>query len=153
MGAIISSAFGVGLLIGGMVLLRYDPARPVLVATFGVSLYTLPLAFLALGTPAAVTALAGLLAGAGLMVANNLWDTTQQRHVPAELLSRVNSYDWFGSLAAVPIGMLIWGPIADAIGVSTALWIAFSLQLASILALFAVREIRELPAYPSAQRQ
>jgi hypothetical protein len=37
--------------------------------------------------------------------------------------------------------------------VSNALWIAFSLQLASILALFAVREIHELPAYPSAQRQ
>jgi MFS family permease len=51
-------------------------------------------------------------------------------------------------LAAVPIGMLLWGPIADQIGVSTALWIAFALQLASILVLFAVREIRELPANP-----
>jgi MFS family permease len=61
----------------------------------------------------------------------------------------VSSYDWFGSLAAVPIGMLLWGPIADQIGVSEALWIAFVLQLSSILILLAVREIRELPAHPA----
>jgi hypothetical protein len=96
-----------------------------------------------------MTALGGLVAGAGLAVANNLWETTQQRHVPPALLSRVSSYDWFGSLAAVPIGMLLWGPTSDGIGVSTSLWIAFAAQLASILALLGVREIRELPAYPT----
>jgi hypothetical protein len=68
--------------------------------------------------------------------------------VPPAKLSRVSSYDWFGSLAMQPIGMLIWGPIADEIGVGTALWVAFALQLATILALFAVREIRELPPSP-----
>jgi hypothetical protein len=36
-----------------------------------------------------------------------------QRHIRPEALSRVSAYDWFGSLAAVPVGMLIWGPIAD----------------------------------------
>jgi MFS family permease len=147
--ALIVSAFGVGLLIGGIVLLHMEPQRPVLTATLAVALYTLPLAFLAVPTPAAVTAIGSLLAGAGLAVANNLWETTQQRHVPEELLSRVSSYDWFGSLAAVPIGMLLWGPISDEIGVSTSLWIAFAAQLASILSLLLVREVRELRAYPT----
>jgi hypothetical protein len=130
------------------VLLQIDPARPALVATLAVALYTLPLAFLAIPAPAVVTAFGGLLAGAGLAVANNLWETTQQRHVPDELLSRVSSYDWFGSLAAVPVGMVLWGPIAEQIGAGDALWIAFALQLGSILILLAVREIRELPAQP-----
>ena len=147
--ATIVTGFGAGLVAGGVVVLRYDPGRPALVATLAVALYTLPLAFLAIPAPAAVTAAAGLLAGGGLVVANTLWETTQQRHVPPELLSRVSSYDWFGSLALVPVGMLMWGPIADQIGVGTALWIAFALQLASILALLAVREIRELPSYPA----
>jgi MFS family permease len=146
--ALIASGFGAGLVVGGLVLLRIDPARPMLVATVGVAFYTLPLAFLAIPTAAVVTALGGLLAGAGLAVANNLWETTTQRHVPPAKLSRVSSYDWFGSLAMQPIGMLIWGPIADEIGVGTALWVAFALQLATILALFAVREIRELPPSP-----
>jgi hypothetical protein len=48
--------------------------------------------------------------------------------------------------------MLLWGPISDQIGVSTSLWIAFALQLASILALLAVREIRELPAHPTIEK-
>jgi MFS family permease len=147
--ALIVSAFGIGLLVGGIVLLHMDPERPVLVATLAVALYTLPLGFLAIPAPVPVTAAGALVAGAGLAVANNLWETTQQRHVPEELLSRVTSYDWFGSLAAVPIGMLLWGPIGDAIGVSEALWLAFVLQLSSILILLAVREIRELPAQPA----
>jgi predicted MFS family arabinose efflux permease len=151
--ALIASAFGVGSLLGGFVLLRFDPGHPMRVATIAVSFFTLPLAFLALATPAAVTAAAALVAGAGLFLANNLWETTTQRYVPAELLSRVSSYDWFGSLAMSPLGMLIWGPIAAAVSVSTALWIAFAVQLASILTLFAVREIRELPAYPSGAGQ
>jgi MFS family permease len=146
--ALIVSGFGVGLLVGGVAMLHLEPRRPVLVATLAVLLYTLPLAFLALETPAPVTAAFGLLAGAGLAVANNLWETTTQRHVPPERLSRVSSYDWFGSLAAVPVGMLLWGPISVAVGVSTALWIAFALQLSSILALLGVREVRELPAHP-----
>jgi Transmembrane secretion effector len=146
--ALIASAFGIGLLVGGIVLLQMDPQRPALVATIAVALYTLPLAFLAIPAAAVITAGGALVAGAGLAVANNLWETTQQRHVPDELLSRVSSYDWFGSLAAVPVGMLLWGPIADQIGVGTALWVAFGLQLSSILVLFAVREVRELPAYP-----
>jgi MFS family permease len=146
--ALIASAFGVGLLVGGIVLLHMDPERPALAATLAVALYTLPLGFLAIPAPAPVTAAGALVAGAGLAVANNLWETTQQRHVPEQLLSRVTSYDWFGSLAAVPIGMLLWGPIGDAIGVSEALWFAFLLQLSSILILLAVREIRELPPRP-----
>ena len=51
-------------------------------------------------------------AGLGLMLGNTLWETTVQRHVPRESLSRVSSYDWFGSLALDPIGLAIWGPTA-----------------------------------------
>lgn len=93
-------------------------------------------------------AVAALAAGAGLMVANSLWETTTQRHVPPERLSRVTSYDWFGSLAMQPIGMLVWGPLGDALGASTALWLAFGIHLGSILALLAVRDVRQLPPAP-----
>ena len=146
--ALIAASFGVGSLIGGAVMLRLDPARPMLVATLAVAFFTFPLALLAIPAPAGLTAVAGLFAGIGLMVANNLWETTTQRHVPPERLSRVSSYDWFGSLAMQPVGMLIWGPIGAAVGVSTALWIAFAIHLSSVFALLAVREVRELPAYP-----
>jgi MFS family permease len=145
---LIAAGFGVGLLAGGLIVMRIDPRRPILVSTLAVLLYGLPLAALALGLPAAAIAAVGLVAGAGLMVANNLWETTTQRHVPPERLSRVSSYEWFGSLATQPIGMLIWGPLGAAIGIHEALWLAFGVQTATWLSLLAVRDVRELPAYP-----
>ena len=68
------------------------------------------------------------------------------RHVPDESLSRVSAYDWFGSLAFQPLGLAIWGPIAAAIGICTALWVAAALVLASTSALLAVPAIRQLQA-------
>ena len=94
---VIVSGFGVGLLVGGLIVLRIDPQRPVFVATLSVLLYGLPLASLGLAVPASSRPALASVAGAGLMVANNLWETTTQRHVPPERLSRVDSYDWFGS--------------------------------------------------------
>jgi hypothetical protein len=38
------------------------------------------------------------------------------------MLSRVDSYGALGSLALVPIGYAIAGPIADAIGIRATLW-------------------------------
>ncbi|MEJ8669970.1 hypothetical protein WKI71_20765 [Streptomyces sp. MS1.AVA.1] len=39
-----------------------------------------------------------------------LWATTIQREIPERALSRVSSYDWFGSLAFAPLGLLVAGP-------------------------------------------
>jgi hypothetical protein len=61
----------------------------------------------------------------------------------------VASYDWFGSYAFYPLGLAIWGPVAGAIGVSTALWLAFGLFIALLLALLTVPDVRRLPATPS----
>ena len=38
------------------------------------------------------------------------------RHIPADALSRVSSYDWMGSLALLPLGFAIAGPVASVIG-------------------------------------
>jgi predicted MFS family arabinose efflux permease len=150
--ASILAALGAGSVAGGVVALRVDPARPVLVATLAVALLPLPMALLAMGAPTAVIAGGALLAGVGMMLANTLWETTSQRHIPADQLSRVSSYDYFGSFACQPIGFAIWGPVAVAVGTSTALWIAFALQLASILALLFIGEIRRLTPYPPEPR-
>lgn len=83
------------------------------------------------------------------MLSNTIWESTVQRHVPRESLSRVSGYDWFGSVALTPAGLAIWGPIAALIGVSASLWLVCALILASTLALLAVPEIRRLPAAPT----
>ena len=112
-------------------------------------LFALPLAFLAAAPPVPLIACGALLSGAGMALAISVWESTLQRHVPGESLSRVSSYDWFGSLAFYPLGLAIWAPVAAVIGISVSLWLAFGLSVAVTLALLAVPDIRHLPAAPA----
>jgi len=142
------SAMGAGSVFGGVLALRLRPRRPMLVVAGTGSLFGAPLAALAATETVALIAVGCFAAGVGLMLGNTLSETTVQRHVPPESLSRVSSYDWFGSLALDPIGLAIWGPIAALIGIDASLWTAFGLLVAGALALLAVPEIRRLPASP-----
>jgi len=87
---------------------------------FGSSLLAfmaLPAALLALRAPVVVIAAGTLLGGAGNMIFNSLWETALQQHIPPAALSRVSAYDWFGSLAFQPLGLVIAGPAAVAGGI------------------------------------
>jgi hypothetical protein len=139
------AAMGVGALGGGVLAIRVRPRRPLVLSLTVLTLFAAPPALLAVGAPAAVVAVGTALAGGGMMLGNSLFESTFQRRVPADLLSRVSSYDWFGSLALQPIGLAIWGPLAVAIGIDEALWLASALLFVSILAPLAVREVREMP--------
>ena len=46
------------------------------------------------------------------------------------------------------LGLAAWGGVAGAIGVNSALWLAFGLLTAAALALIAVPDIRRLPPAP-----
>jgi predicted MFS family arabinose efflux permease len=142
---VILGAMGVGAFAGAVAGIRVRPRRPLLLALVAFSLFAAPLAMLAAGAPAPLVGFGALLAGAGMMLGGSIWESTLQRRVPPESLSRVSAYDWFGSLAFRPLGLIIWGPIAVAIGVHEALWIAAIVLFASILAPLAVREVRTMP--------
>lgn len=141
-------AFGAGSLAGGVLALHVDPPRPMLVVTLALLPFSIPLVLLAVHAHLAPLAATAFLAGAGLMVSNTLWETTLQRHVPSESLSRVSAYDWFGSMALQPVGLALWGPVSAAVGTKTALWVAFAGGTISTIALLAVRDIRALPRFP-----
>lgn len=145
---LILSANAIGALIGGFVALRLRVSRPLRTATLCIFPLALPLASLAIPATIPVVATANFAAGIGIAVFGTLWDTTLQREVPAEVLSRVSAWDWFGSLALLPIGMAIAGPIADLIGVSTTLWIAASFTVVSASTLLAVPSVTRLRSRP-----
>ncbi len=144
----ILAAMGVGALAGSLLAAQVRPRRPLLFATVLDGLFVLPLGFLAAAPPVPVIACGAVLSGAGMALAISVWESTLQRHIPGESLSRVSSYDWFGSLAFYPLGLAIWGPVATVIGISTSLWLSFGIALVMILALLGVPEIRHLPAAP-----
>jgi MFS family permease len=139
------AAVGVGALCGSVVATRVRPRRPLVLVALMEGLFALPLAFLAASAAAPLLAVGAFLSGVGLMLGMSVWETTLQRHIPADSLSRVSSYDWFGSYAFYPLGLALWGSVAGVIGLHSALWVAFGLFGASALALLAVPDIRQLP--------
>jgi MFS family permease len=141
----IMAAFGVGALVGGVIAIRLQPRRPLVVHIAALAMFAAPPALLAASLPTPVLAVGTFLAGVGLMLGDVVWESTLQRNVPAETLSRVSAYDWFGSLAFYPLGLVIWGPIAAAIGTDPALWVAAGGLLAVVLAPLAIREVRTMP--------
>jgi MFS family permease len=146
--ALILAAQGAGALVGGAALLRVTPRRPLLVATLIGLIPVVPTFLIAIPAPLAVIAVAALMGGIGNMVFNTLWETTLQQHIPEAARSRVSSYDWFGSLALQTLGFALIGPLAAAVGTSTALYLCGGVELAAVSALLVLREIRSLPARP-----
>ena len=67
-----------------------------------------------------------------------------QQNVPQEKLSRVSAYDALGSIIFVPLGLSLAGVVADAVGLTQALWLAAVLGTVSTLAALAVRDVRDL---------
>jgi MFS family permease len=142
-GAILA-AESVGLVLGGLVALRFRPRRMLLVATFGILL--MPIVLIALAVPAPVPAImaTAFVAGIGVETFGILWDTTMQQEIPQEKLSRLYAYDMLGSIMFVPIGLAVAGPLADAIGVRETLWAAFTCIVVVTLVALAVPDVRNM---------
>jgi MFS family permease len=150
-GAVLAAA-GVGALIGSLLATHVKPRRPLVFVALTDGLIALPLACLAAVPSLPLLITGALLSGAGMTLGLSVWESTLQRHVPDESLSRVSSYDWFGSLVFAPVGLAIWAPVAALIGTSEALWGAFGIAVAIVFALLAVPDIRHLSVTPGHER-
>jgi predicted MFS family arabinose efflux permease len=148
--ALILAVEGIGSLVAGTTLLRYRPRRPLLVAVLLGLLAPVPALLFAIPAPLALIAVAALMSGVGGMAFNTLWETTLQQYIPADARSRVSAYDWFGSLALQSLGFGLIGPIAQAVGTSTALYLCGALDLVVVGLLLGLRDIRTLGPRPVA---
>ncbi len=73
------------------------------------------------------------------------WETALARHIPPSALSRVSAWDWMGSLALLPVGYLIAGPLASAVGAREVLGVGSVIGLALLAIGLLPRSTRELP--------
>jgi MFS family permease len=135
---------GAGLLAGGLLLLRYRPQRLLLIGMGAFSVAALPIVFMASLRSTPVIAAGYFVAGVTLEIFSIMWATALQQYIPLEKLSRVSAYDALGSIVFIPLGLSLAGPVADAIGLTEALWLAAALGTASTLAALCVRDVRDL---------
>ncbi|GAA3079824.1 MFS transporter [Streptosporangium carneum] len=135
----------VGMIAGVFVTLRLRPRRPILVATLLTLPTALPYLLLGVGAPLWTIVIGAVVMGVCFDIFGVLWNTTMQREIPAESLSRVSSYDALGSLMFGPIGLMLAGPAAILVGPRPALLgCAAIVLLASLAALLSpgVRNLR-----------
>jgi hypothetical protein len=122
------------------------PRRPLIFAWTIILLCGPSLVLLAFRTPAWTIALTEIGSGLSIGLAGTLWETTLQRNVPPEALSRVSAYDWMGSTVLRPLGLAIVGPIATTIGVKETLLGAFALTMVSSLTLLVIPDMWRVTA-------
>jgi MFS family permease len=117
----ISASFGVGAIVGGVVVLRVKPRRPLVAADLLAAGLALPLLALGLSRSVAVIAAADAWFGFELMISNTLFTSAIQSLVPDKVRARVDSYDWLISMVIMPIGFVVAGPLSESIGFTSTL--------------------------------
>ena len=98
----------------------------------------------ALGARCALVVVCAFATGFGFSLLMIWWETALARHIPPHALSRVSAWDWMGSLALLPLGYLIAGPLARAFGARTVLGVGSVIGLGLLALGLLPRATREL---------
>ncbi|WP_317620871.1 MFS transporter [Streptomyces sp. CBMA123] len=138
------SAYGVGLVVTGLLMARWRPRRILLVGNWGVFLFGAPALALATAAPLPVLVAAMFLSGVGVTVFGVNWMVVLQQEIPEEMFSRVSAYDELGSYSLAPVGTALAGPAAAALGLSGALWACAALCLLLSAAVLIDPQVRRL---------
>lgn len=143
---------GLGAVVGSLIGIRWRPRRPLLVGLLLTLVWPLENCVLALGSPLVLVVVVSFATGFGFSLLMIWWETALAYHIPPNALSRVSAYDWMGSLALVPVGYLVAGPLANAFGARTVLGVGGLLGLAMLALALLPRSTRELGG-PAADEQ
>jgi len=145
---VLESVAGVGAVIGALVALRWQPERPMRAGLLLVLVWPLQDGAFALGAPLPFVAACALGTGFGFSLFMIWWETALARHIPPGALARVSAWDWMGSLALLPLGYLLAGPLAAALGASAVLGVGSVIGLVLLGLALLPRETRELRSEP-----
>lgn len=137
-----SLGFLIGTVIANKIRPKY-PLRLVMILMLAEPVFTL-----AFGTvqPIFVLLLSAIAVGIAMDIFYVMWATTIQQNVPSESLSRVNSYDSFGSFVFGPLGIIVAGPLAIAIGINETLIIGAAVSALAIVGSLMIPSVRNLEA-------
>jgi len=123
--AYVLAAFGIGGAAGSFAVASMRmPRRYLTLMLLGWGLGALPFVVIAVAEVIWVVVAAAFVIGAAWSAPMVIWGTLLQRRVPADLLGRVASLDFFVSVSLMPVSMALAGPVSDAIGLRNTFYIA-----------------------------
>jgi MFS family permease len=141
---VLESVAGAGAVVGALLGMRWRPRRPMVIGLALTLLWPLETLAFAAASPLAVVMVLAFGAGLGFTLFEVWWMTALVRHIPPQALSRVSSYDWMGSLALLPLGFAIAGPLASAYGARTVLSVGAGVALVMLVLAMVPRGTRDL---------
>jgi hypothetical protein len=145
------TARALGMVLASVFLYRRPAVDSLVCGLLGVAISAVPLLVLGVHAPAVFIMGASFLAGLGLGVYSVIWETTIQRNIPWQVLSRVSSYDMLLSFAAIPVGQLAAAPLATLYGLDKVLVWASAVYFLIALYPLAVRSVRHLGEHAGGQ--
>jgi MFS family permease len=140
----ILAALSAGMVAGVLVSMKVRPRHPLVIglgAQLGVVIWIFTMG---VTNWIPLIMVSAFFAGIALDFFMVLWQTAMQTNIPRESLSRVTSYDAFGSLALAPLGLIIAGPLTERFGSETTLIAMAALFLLVLGLMLAVPGVRKL---------
>jgi MFS family permease len=141
---VLESVAGGGAVVGALLGIRWRPDRPLVVGLLLTLFWPLEAIAFALASPLAAVVVLAFGAGLGFSLFEVWWETALVRHIPPHALSRVSAYDWMGSLALLPLGFAIAGPLAAAFGARVVLGVGAGAALVMLALALVPRSTRQL---------
>jgi hypothetical protein len=132
------------MIVGGVLALKIHMTRPLLVGILPEIFVGLWIFIIGVPNQLVATLLIAFATGISIEIFYVAWSTSMQQHIPSESYSRVISYDALGSYALAPIGLVVIGPIIEAIGVAQTSRLLAIMTVIAVITPLAFREVRNL---------
>jgi len=138
------AAITLGMIVGGVLALKIHFSRPLLVGILPEIFVGVWIFIIGVPNQLVATLLIAFATGISIEIFYVAWSTSMQQHIPSESYSRVISYDALGSYALAPIGLVVIGPIIEAIGVVQTSRLLAIMTVIAVVTPLAFREVRSL---------
>jgi MFS family permease len=143
--AVITTAFGLGAIVGDFLLMKWRPRFALRAAVIGLGIASCQAVIIGSGLSVATIAAMEFVAAIGVSASFTFWETSLQEHIPEASISRVTSYDYTASVGMIPLGVIAAGPVSEAIGIHETLAGMTAVGILAAIACLAVPAVRNLP--------
>jgi MFS family permease len=143
--ALITALFGVGNILGDVLLLTWRPRHALRVGALMLIGASCQAAIVGSHLPDWGIGLLELLTGICVTGMFTLWETSLGEHIPSAALSRVSSYDYLSTTGVIPLGNLLVGLAAASFGLYSTLYGMSAIGILAALLVLRVPAVRRLP--------
>jgi MFS family permease len=150
---VVVAVLGAGTIAGSLAGVNWRPRHPMRMAILVIMLWPPSIVLFGAGVTLWVVLPAVALAGLGVALFDVWWLTALAERVPPDKLSRVTSYDWVVSQGLLPLGLILAGPLASALGAVAVLIAGSALAAVALAAALLPRETWTLEHLPRASDQ